>query len=182
MDESTSFRKNLPRSKAGFLHKQSALLGRSNCQVPLGHQRFADFVGQHKRGLVLHIQIARQLQGGNPLDRIRVQGNRRQIHLRRQLVKRKDRPGRDGKRVLAGLAPPLATGLDEVMLDAAACRTRHSPLIAPARLPEQIERRFIGQAEDLPQGHRAGLGGEQEVLGHVEFRNTSNHVLIIRMI
>lgn len=50
--------------------------------------------------------------------------------------------------------------------DAAALRAGHFLAVTPALMAEVVEGRIVRQGEDLPQRHRAGLGGKQEVLRH----------------
>ena len=58
--------------------------------------------------------------------------------------------------------------------DAAAFRASHFLAVAPARMAEVVEGRIVRQGEDLPKRHRAGLGGQEEVLRHDGYLRSVN--------
>ena len=136
-------------------------------RLPLFHQRFADFVRQDEGSLVLNIEIAGELQGGNALHRIGEDGDRAKIDLQRQFVESKDRPGSHRKGVVACLAAPLLARRQKIMaVVTAAARAGGFLALAPAHFPENLEGFLVRHLEHLPNRKGSGLGGEKEVLGH----------------
>ena len=135
--------------------------------LPLFHQRFTDFVRQDEGSLVLNIEIAGKLQGGNALHRVGEDGDRGQVHLQRQLVEGEDRAACHRKGVVTRLAAPLPAGRQKIMtVVTAATWTGGFITLSPTHFPENLEGFPVAHLEHLPNREGPGLGGEKEVLRH----------------
>ena len=139
--------------------------------VLIGGHRLAQLVRQHEGRLVLHVEIAAELQGRDTLHRVDEDGDRQQIGLHRQLAAGEDGAAGDGELVAARLALEQPANLEAVARRTiAAGADRLAARRRPAHLAEQPVRLVIAHARDLDQRKGPGAGGEEEVLGHLSYR------------
>jgi len=124
-------------------------------------------VGHDERRLVLHIQVAAELQRADALDRVYEDGDGQQDVAERQLAAGEDGSRRDAELMAAALALEDRAALVLVDRDAAAVRAdRIAVRGSPAQRPEGRPRLIIRHTRDSDDAERAGLGGEKEVLSH----------------
>lgn len=96
--------------------------------VDLGSHRFAELVAENESRLVLAIQIAGHLQGGDAFRAVHEDADRRQDVGEAHLARGEDRAGSHREMVLASLALVFAAGLDEVRIKRAATRADRSAI------------------------------------------------------
>lgn len=89
----------------------------------LGRHRLAEFVHQHERRLVLHVQIARELDGRQPLGRVHEQADRAEQVDEGQLPRREDGAGGHAELTMAGCTFETPTGRQVVDISASAGQT-----------------------------------------------------------
>lgn len=132
--------------------------------VLVDHQGFPDLVGEHERGLVLHAQVAGQLQRRDALHRVGEQRHGGQVGFQRQLVGVEHRATGHGEGLAAASALPDAAGLDEVVLmNESAARAGNFLPITPAQMLEQSEGVVVAHAGHLEYREGTGTGGEKKV-------------------
>src|SRR5690606_28737712 len=109
-----------------------------------------DLVREDKRGLVLAIQIAAELQGGNALHRVGEDADRRHQIYERHLAAGEDRAGRNRELVRALTALELTTGADAVGIQTATARAdRRAVRLMPAHALERLVSRFLASLVDF---------------------------------
>lgn len=118
--------------------------------LDLGRERFADFVGEDERRLVLAIEVARELKGAMALRAVDENGDRQEIVANRELAAGEDRAGGHAVLVSAGFALEQRARLVSVGGDAAAVRAHRLAVgRGPADLTESLARLLFGHARDL---------------------------------
>lgn len=141
--------------------------GKRHVVIALRH-RLAELVGQDEGGLVLAVQIARELEGADPLRRVDEDADRRQQVDEGHLARGEDRARGRRELLAAGAALPLAAGRDEVGVAAAAIRAEGFPAgLRKADRRKRLKRLVVGHAVDVLQLEGPGGGGEEEVRGHL---------------
>ena len=131
----------------------------------LGANGLTELVREHEGRLVLHVEVARELQGRMALGAVHEDGDGEKVGADRQLAAGEDGPAGDAELVLAGLTLPKLAGGDEAMGEAAAARAhRLAARVAPADHAEGVVGFLGAHTRDLRQRERAGGGGEEEVL------------------
>ena len=124
-------------------------------------------MGQDERRLVLHVQVAGEVQRRNALHRVREYPDGDQVRLERHLVICEDRSRRDRERVLAVPATPLPARLDEVVPgDRTAARANHLIHRTPTQIAEEFKGVLVLHVEQALDRERSGFGGKKEMLGH----------------
>lgn len=99
--------------------------------------RFAQFVGEDERGLVLHAEIAAQVKRRHALRAVDEDHDRGEQRREGQLATGEDRARRDAELVMARHALEPATGRDVVSLCTPALRANGATIgVGPAQLPE----------------------------------------------
>lgn len=133
-----------------------------------GRHRLAKLVLQNERRPILHVEIARELEGAVPLRAVRENGNRGQHVLKRKLAAGEDGRGRGGELGRASLALENPARGELVDFDAAALRAdRLAAVVGPSDRREHLERLVLGKPHDLGEGEGAGLAGKEEMLCHL---------------
>ena len=108
--------------------------------------------------LVLHVQIAAELQGAYPFDRVHKNGNRRQIVPDRQFAAGEDRARGNRELVVAAFAfPNLSRGVGVDRRAFAPRAVRSTAVGGEPDGDEPIVRFIISHAKDRAQGERPGL-------------------------
>lgn len=128
---------------------------------------FAELVAQNESRLVLTIQVARHLQGGDALRAVHEQADRRQEVNERHLARSEDRSRGDGELMQAFPAFEFAARGDLVGVQSAATRANRSAVrLGPAHFAKGLVSPFLASLVDGLEGEGASLCGEEEVLGH----------------
>lgn len=132
-----------------------------------GH-RLAQLVRKDKGGLVLHVQIAAQLERGDTLGTVHEDHDSGQKVGEGQLPAGKDRAAGDAELVMTGNALELATGGNVVGLNAAATRANGLAFrLRPAEIAEGRMGFVFRHTENGLQAQSASGCGEEKVLCHV---------------
>jgi hypothetical protein len=132
-----------------------------------GADGFTEFVAQNKRRLILNVQVATELKGGDALNRVHKQSDGKQIVPDRELAASKDRPAGDAELVAASLALPnfpRGEGVDG-RASAPGAKRRTAIISKPDRLKPSV-RFVICHSHNALKAETACLGGKEEVLTH----------------
>lgn len=134
----------------------------------LGRHGFTQLVREHERRLVLHVEVAGELQGRVTLGAVHEDRDGQEVRADRQLAAGEDRARRDRELMLAGLALPELAGGDEAMGESAAARAdRIAARVAPTDHAEGIVGFLAAHARDFAQTERPCRAREEKMLGHV---------------
>jgi hypothetical protein len=132
----------------------------------LSRKGFTDFVRQHERGLVLAVQIARQLQRTDALHCVSDDADRRHQIGEAHLAAGEDRAARHRKLFTAILARE-ATARGVVVIERTTVRANRRAIRGrPARLAERLVILVLAGGIDRLKAEGPGLCREKEVLGH----------------
>ena len=108
--------------------------------VSIGRNGLADLVRHDEGRLVLHVQIAGELQGTIALGAVDEDRDSQEVIADRQLAAGEDGPARNGKLMAAGLALPQLASLVGVNSGAIATRANGLALrCGPANKPKGVE-------------------------------------------
>ena len=130
-------------------------------------QSFAELVRQNESRLVLHVQIAAELQSRKALGRVHEDADRAKQIDEGQLAAGEDRSGGNRKLVIASLALELAARGNVVGVGAAATRANSFPVrLCPTQLAERVIGLFLATLVNRLEAEGAGLGRKKEVLCH----------------
>jgi hypothetical protein len=133
----------------------------------VGGHRLAQLVRQDEGRLVAHVQVAAELERADPLGRVHEDRDGHEVVADGELPAMEGGAGRDGELPAAGLALEQPAGAVPVAGDAAAGGAdRLAAGLVPAQGAEGGDGLLLAHARDPRQGEGAGLGGEEEVLGH----------------
>jgi hypothetical protein len=129
-------------------------------------------MGHHESGLVLHVQIAAQLQGTDTLRAVRENGDSCQNVPDRKLAAGEDGAGRNRELAAAflGLAAPHSAIGKGIQVGSATLGAEGFPVIV--RKTDRLEGAIgvrIRHAENLREADRAGFGRKEEMLGHLYY-------------
>lgn len=128
---------------------------------------FPELVRQDVGRLVLHVEIAPELESGDTLDRVDEDDDGDQVISDRQLARGKQGAGGFGELATARLALEHVTGGVLVALRAIAVGAHGGALgVGPTDLTEQRAGFPVRHARNLFQADGASSGGHEEVLGH----------------
>ena len=134
----------------------------------LRRHRLTDLVGQHERGLVLDVQVARQRERALALDLVEEDDDGREIDAQRQLVEGKQRAaGRAEVPAARRAAPAGRTVRPAAVVAGAAAAVRANRATVAAGPADRREHRFrfpVRHPQHRRQRQRARGGGEEEVL------------------
>jgi hypothetical protein len=125
-------------------------------------------MGENESRLVLHVQIAAELQGGNPLDRAHENRGCGKVIANWQFVACENRSASNRKLVVAPLALPDApsrVGIDRITCAPGAGRAPFRG--CPTDFLKPPMSLIVRHAHDAGEGESAGTSGKEEVLGHV---------------
>lgn len=126
-------------------------------------------VRQNESRFVSAAQVTGELQGAMALRAVHEDRDGQQNVADGHLAAGEDRAARDAKLMTAALALPELAGGDLVALDAAAAGANRFPArVAPADHAEGGMGFLVRHARDLRQIERAGGGGKEEVLSHLD--------------
>lgn len=133
-----------------------------------GRHGFTELVSQDEGSLVLHIQIAGELQGTMALGAVDEDRDGEEVVADRELAAGEDGPGCDRELMRARLALVELAGLVGEGFSAGAARAyRLAVRVRPADQTEGVMGFLVRHAGNLRQRERAGCGGKKEVLRHV---------------
>src|SRR4051794_28239372 len=136
----------------------------------LGRHRFADLVGQHERGFVLNIEVARQRERRLALDLVAEDHDRRQVVADLQLVEGEQGAGRRAEVAPAGRAAEPRRSIGPragPARRATAVRADRRPLgLRPADRTEHRPGLRLFHPQDLLQADGPRRGGQEKVLRH----------------
>ena len=119
---------------------------------------FPHLVGKDEGRLVLNVEIAAELQGGDTLDRVDEDRRGGEQIADRQLAGGEDSAGRDAELMAASLALPDAAGGIGVNRRALATRAEcRAAVVAEPDRHESVMRLIVRHPEDRLQGKRPGL-------------------------
>ncbi len=128
----------------------------------------AQLVSKHESRLVSHVQIATQLQLGDTLSGIHEDRDRQQIIANRQFAAGENRTGCDAELIPAIAALPEAPVGNRIVGGAVAARAlRLAIVIGPPDCLEGGAGLILAHPGNRRQAQGAGLGGQEEVLGHL---------------
>lgn len=128
---------------------------------------FPELVGQHVSRLVLHVEIAAELESGDALDRVDEDDDGDQVIPDRQLARSKQGAGSFRELAAPRLALEDVPGGVLVALRAIALGADGGALgVGPADLTEQRAGFPVRHARNLFQADGASGGGHEEVLRH----------------
>src|SRR6266508_685008 len=133
-----------------------------------GRQRLPNFVAKHESGFGLAVEIAGELQRADTLRRVHDNADRRQQIDKRHFARRENRSAGHRKLFAASRALEAAARGDLVRVKASAMRADRLAFRArPTQLAERVVSAFLARSVDRLEGEGPGLGGEEEMLGHV---------------
>ena len=133
----------------------------------LGGKGLANFVGHDESGLVLAIEVARELQGTMALRAVDEDRDSQEVIANRALAAGEDRAGRDAELMVASLALEDWAGLEAVNAEATAIRASGLAVRgSPTDHAEGVAGFVVGHARNLGEAQRAGRRGEKKVLRH----------------
>lgn len=133
----------------------------------LGRQRLTELMGEHEGGLVLHIEVARELQSGRPFGRVHEQADGSQQVDERKLSAGENCARRDAELVMTGRALEPTASRQVICLRTRAPRALRASIgIRPAQPAERLVGFIVAGLVNRLERQRPRLRRQQKMLRH----------------